>query len=160
MAEKVMPNEQFLPVLVELAADGNEVSLPVVGSSMTPFLVPGRDRVCFKKPVFPLKRGEIALFQRRNGDFVLHRVAKVTKSAYWFLGDAQTEPEGPIFEEQICGVVTKAFWKDRWLEKTAPIWRFYSGFWLFVRPLRPYLRKIGSLFFRKAPLSGSLTKDT
>ena len=48
--------------------------LEVSGSSMTPFLAPGRDSVLLAKPGETLRRGDIALYQRESGAYVMHRV--------------------------------------------------------------------------------------
>ena len=56
---KMMNTEELLNVLRGLTEGGSEVSMPVSGNSMEPFLKNERDRVCFRKPETPLKRGDI-----------------------------------------------------------------------------------------------------
>jgi phage repressor protein C with HTH and peptisase S24 domain len=49
--------------------------LTATGSSMEPFLKGGRDRVTLVPPgARPVRRGDVVLFQRDCGAFVLHRV--------------------------------------------------------------------------------------
>ena len=133
----------YLSVLTELAAQGNTVSLTVTGNSMTPFLVHGRDQICFHKPDGPLKKGDMALFRRRNGDYVMHRVWRTDpKGGYYFLGDGQQEIEGPIAPEQICGVVSRVCRKGTWIGPGTFWWDFFAGPWLWLRPLRPGFRRI------------------
>ena len=64
---KTVDINTYLPVLVDLAEQGQTVSLTITGNSMSPFLVHGRDQISFRKPEGPLKRGDMALFQRKNG---------------------------------------------------------------------------------------------
>ena len=58
------------PVLLEeyrqLLSDPHIDALPLVisGSSMTPFLVPGRDTVFLSRLNAPVKRGQMLLYQR------------------------------------------------------------------------------------------------
>ena len=66
-------------VLSETEA-GGVMEMPVFGSSMAPFLIHGRDAVRLVKCTHPPKRGEIVLFRRLDGHYVLHRVWRVTKS--------------------------------------------------------------------------------
>lgn len=134
-----METETFLPALAELLRQGEQVTLPVSGSSMTPFLAPGRDRVLLQAPVFPLKRGDIALFKRDHGGYILHRVCKADRGVYYFVGDAQKTPEGPIGEAQICAAAVKVCRKGKWLGPDSLLWRFFAAVWLFLRPLRPGL---------------------
>lgn len=130
----------YLPVLTDLAAQGHTVSLPVTGNSMSPFLVHGRDRICLQKPEGPLKRGDMALFRRRNGVYVMHRVCRVDPDGTCYLvGDGQRDVEGPIAPEQVLGLVVRVCRKGRWLGPENLLWRFFAGPWLGLRPLRPLL---------------------
>ena len=88
---KMMNTEELLNVLRGLTEGGSEVSMPVSGNSMEPFLKNERDRVCFRKPKTPLKRGDIVFYQRSNGQSVMHRIQKIMPEAYFLVGDAQTE---------------------------------------------------------------------
>lgn len=139
----------YLSALTALADRGESVSLPVTGSSMTPFLIPGRDQICFRKPEGPLKRGDMALFQRRNGAYVMHRICRVDPAGqYYLVGDGQQEIEGPVAPEQIRGIVTRVCRKGVWLGAESFWWRFFAGPWLWLRPLRPRLRRAYGLLSR------------
>lgn len=56
---------------------GHSVSVPVAGSSMSPFLAGGRDTVFFSRPDTPLRRGDIVFYERASGQFVMHRIRRV-----------------------------------------------------------------------------------
>ena len=131
----------YLPQLIALTEQGQQVTLPVSGGSMAPFLIPGRDWICFQKPDGRLKRGDIAFFQRKSGEYILHRVCRAAEQSYDLVGDGQREVEGPILPEQIFGVVTRVRWKGRWIGPEDFWWRFFSGPWLTLLPLRPLLRR-------------------
>ena len=51
----------------ELLETADALPLEITGSSMTPFLVPGRDSVLLTKPAAPLRPGDIVLYRRDDG---------------------------------------------------------------------------------------------
>ena len=77
------------------------------GTSMNPLFLEGRDKVYIVKKTSKLKRGDVALYKRSNGQFVLHRVIKVCTDEYLMCGDNQAIPESGITDSQIIAVVSK-----------------------------------------------------
>ena len=142
---KIVDIHAYLPVLIDLVNQGESVSLTITGSSMTPFLVHGRDQIRFQKPDRPLKRGDMAFFQRRNGDYIMHRVLRVSDDGYYFVGDGQQVIEGPIAPEQIFGRITQVCRKGKWIGPGNFWWDFFAGAWLTLLPCRPFLRKLYGL---------------
>ena len=69
--------EQLLPVIQETLDGGKEFTLPVTGTSMLPLLVQGRDTVVLKKAELPLKKGDLPLYRRKDGTFILQRIVDV-----------------------------------------------------------------------------------
>lgn len=146
---KQVDTQQYVAVLRELA-DGNEtVGVPVSGFSMNPFLADGRDYVFFRKPDRPLKRGDIVFYQRENGQYILHRIWKVRPEGYYIVGDAQTQIEGPVREEQIFGLVTQIRRKGTMIGSGDFWWRFFEKVWIRMVPARPLVRKGYSLLCRR-----------
>lgn len=130
----------------ELLRGGKSISVSPEGYSMYPLLVPGRDRVLIE----PLsskggaghpKRGDIVLFRRINSILVLHRICRVKNDGFYLVGDNQVEIEGPVKEEQLCGIVTEIIRKGKSISTNKGSYRFLTGFWLFIRPLRPAISK-------------------
>lgn len=109
---------------------------------MTPFLVHGRDTVYLSRADKPLKKGDMALYQRCNGAYVLHRVYKVNCGMYTMVGDAQTHTEPGIRPEQIRAVVTAVRRKDQLLQKGSFWWFFFEKIWIRALPLRPIAKNI------------------
>lgn len=141
---------QYMPVVRELLAQGESVSLTVTGESMAPFLRHGRDQILFSAPTKPPKRGDLVFYRRASGQYVMHRVyRRCPDGSYAMLGDGQQQVESPIAPEQIFAVVTRVCRKGKWLGPRALCWRFYAGPWLWLLPLRPALRRIGALIRRK-----------
>ena len=113
-------------ILKELIESGNEICIPVKGSSMTPFLKNEKDYVYAKKPVLPLKKGDIAFFENNLGRVIMHRICKITESGYYFCGDAMNTPEGPVSEAQIFAVVTKVNRNGKEIAKNSPVAMFFK----------------------------------
>ncbi len=147
---KVIDTEGFLSVLCELAQEGNKVSTVVSGGSMLPFLSGGRDYVYLEKPASNLRKGDVVLFMRDNGAFVLHRIKRIKGDDFYLIGDRQYEVEGPVRREQILALATGAKRKGKNITTKSPVWLFYSKIWIngvFLRPL--VFRFIGFLHKNK-----------
>lgn len=129
----------YLDVMRELVEGGKSVSITVAGSSMSPFLIHGRDRVFFEKPDRPLKRGDIAFYQRRNGRYVMHRIYKIKKDGYYMVGDAQTAIEGPLQREQIFARITRCERNGKMIDEKNLSWQFFEKVWIRMVPVRPLL---------------------
>lgn len=133
---KYVDTRQYISMLRELVEDGKEVNMIITGGSMSPFLSNGRDTIYFQKPNRPLKRGDMVFYQRVNGQFVMHRIWKVKTDGYYIVGDAQTEIEGPIKEEQIFALITKVKRKEKWIGPGNFWWEFFEHIWIRMVPLR------------------------
>ena len=60
---------------------------PFRGVSMMPLLRQGRDAVRLVKPQRPLKKMDIVLFERPDGQLVLHRIIRIRNGEYYIRGD-------------------------------------------------------------------------
>ena len=77
-----------------------------VGVSMNPLIKQDRDLSIIEKPKERLKKFDVALYKRANGQYVLHRVVKVLEDGYVILGDNCCFKEYNIKDSQILGVLT------------------------------------------------------
>ncbi len=103
MPQKVTLN-QLLP-LIEAAFEQNKTfKLPITGTSMNPLLYQNRDFVIIKKPQLPLSAGDVPLYRRTDGSFVLHRVVGANEKGYIMCGDNQFVLEYGITDRNIIGV--------------------------------------------------------
>ena len=89
----------------ELAKTGKLV-YTTVGISMRPLIKQDRDISIIEKPKGRLKKYDVALYKRPNGQYVLHRVVKVLEDGYVILGDNCASKEYNIKDSQILGVLT------------------------------------------------------
>ena len=136
----VLDTNEYLDTVCQLLAQGHtSVAVPVKGGSMVPFLHNG-DTVYLDIPHRPLKRGDIVLYTRGSGCYVLHRIYKVCRDGSFLLvGDAQEALERLPAREQIHAIVTSARHKDRLLHPRSLRWWVYGHVWLWLLPLRHWL---------------------
>lgn len=146
---RVIDTESFLSVLCELAQEGRTVSTVVSGGSMLPFLSGNRDVVYLEKPKRKLRKGDVVLFRRTNGDFVLHRIKKIKSEGYYLIGDRQYDVEGPVKREQISAIMTGAKRKGKEITSRSPVWLFYSKVWISLVFLRPFAFRLVGFMHRK-----------
>lgn len=144
---RVLPPEVLIPELLALLEQTPSVPLTISGYSMTPFLAHGRDTVFLSKVTRPLKKGDMILYRRTSGQYVLHRICRVHPDCFDLVGDAQTEIETGIRPEQVLAVVNTVRRKGRLLKKGDFRWDFFEHVWLRMIPLRPLSCRIyGRLF--------------
>ena len=141
---RVMQPEILLEEYRQLLEDENITALPLVisGNSMSPFLVHGRDTVYLSRLDRPAKRGDVLLYKRDSGAYILHRVYKADKDSYTMVGDAQTQLEQGIRQDQIIAIMTSALRKGKLQKKGSFWWEFFEKLWIRIIPLRPMLTKI------------------
>lgn len=133
---KSVDTREYVSVLKELTEQGKEVSMVIAGNSMSPFLIHERDSISFRKAEGSLKCGDMVFYQRRSGQYVMHRIKKVKPEGYYIVGDAQQEIEGPIRREQIFAIITKVKRKNKWIEKGNFWWEFFEHVWIRIVPFR------------------------
>ena len=103
---KQMSMVTLLPFIEEAFQKNTTFKIPITGTSMNPLLIAGRDYVLIRKPQFPLEIGDIPLYRRDTGAFVLHRVVDITEDGYIMCGDNQFILEKGITDKHIIGVVS------------------------------------------------------
>ena len=123
-----VPLELLEPIMSECFTQGQEVVLTVTGNSMSPFVLDKRDQVVLAAcDPSTLQPGDVPLFRRANGKYVLHRIVErddgtscirwgeeqmlpshCDSLCYTMLGDAQWQEEPNIAPEQIVACA-KAF---------------------------------------------------
>lgn len=149
---RIVDNQEYMKVVRSVLEEGKEVPLVVTGNSMMPFLIDRRDQVLIRRIEKPLKKGDIAFFQRENGQYIMHRIHFIRKdnrtgeNQFYFIGDGQKNIEGPVKENQIFGVITEVLRKGKHLDEHTFTWKFFQNIWCYVIPFRMLLIRIYSLF--------------
>ena len=145
-SKKIVEKEKLIELIRETIKYENGVFvLTVTGTSMTPTLYPNSSSVALvsaeRKPV---RKYDIILFQRSNGDIVLHRVIKVLPDGLFLVnGDSQVWTE-KIKRENILAVA-QSYTKNNRIVKCSGIhFRCKSAVWCMLRPLRPRIFRLSA----------------
>lgn len=130
--------EDVIQIIKEKLDCGGTVTFTPHGTSMFPMLRSGEDVVVLKKPEGRLKYLDVALYQRKNGDFVLHRVIGFEKNGeYIFCGDNQFAKERGITDDNIIAVVTAFYRKGKHYTDDSLLYRIYKSVWEYIKaPMR------------------------
>ncbi|MBE7043195.1 MAG: peptidase S24 [Ruminococcaceae bacterium] len=129
-------------VIEERLQNGQQVQMTVVGNSMFPLFRNKLDSVILSPIQKRIKKGDVVLYKRTNGQYVLHRIIRYKKGVYSANGDNQYWIETPLFSEQFLGLMT-GFHRKNKLYSTSALWyRIYSFVWVVARPLRGFILKI------------------
>lgn len=140
MEVRKIPPEELIPQYQALLAQGHtDLPLIITGNSMHPFLINERDAVFLSPVQFPLRRGELLLYRRDNGQYVLHRVCKVSPDGCDTVGDGQYRVERGIRPDQMIATVHRVMRKGKLLQKGSFLWWVFEKPWLWLLPLRPKL---------------------
>lgn len=138
--------EEFMKDLPALLNEAESIPLLISGNSMLPFLVHGRDTVYLSKITEPLKKGDIILYKRLNGAYILHRICKKEGQSLSLIGDAQPIIEKGIKEEQAIAIVKKVKRKGKLIGENSFIWFFFKKIWLNIIPARGFIIRLYSKF--------------
>lgn len=129
--------DQVMPLFRERLAAGQRVTFSPRGTSMLPMIRQGRDTVEVSPLKGGLKKYDLPLYQRDNGQYVLHRIVKIGE-AYTCIGDNQFDLEYPVRHDQLIGIVS-AFTRDgKRIEVTNCWYQLYCRIWHATRPIRRF----------------------
>jgi len=138
----------LFPLIQEEIAKGNSFSFTAFGSSMSPFIVGGKDRVTLSPIQMPLKKNDVVFFRRKNGEFVLHRIVRILQDHSLILsGDHQISTEC-ILPDQVIAVLT-ALERGGKMRKIDSV---QTSAWCFFLPIRKFFLHIYLYFRRKFKL--------
>lgn len=112
-----------------------------VGDSMHPLIRQDRDILIIEKPNGRLKKYDVPLYKRDNGQYVLHRVLKVRKDDYVICGDNRYSKEYGITDRHIIGVLTAVVRDGKEMPITDLWYRLYVHLWCDLFPLRAFILK-------------------
>lgn len=132
--------EQLMPLIKEQLAVGQNVRFKPRGISMLPMLRQGVDSVVLSPLPEKLRKYDIPLYQRDDGNFVLHRIVKVGKT-YTCIGDNQFELERGVRYDQMIAVVSAFYRGEEYHTVAERKYRRYVRIRHFSRPLRYLWRK-------------------
>lgn len=139
---RTVDTKEYLDAVCGLLAQGSTaVPVPVAGNSMCPFLHPG-DMVYLDRLTGVPQKGDILLFVRANGRYVLHRVAKRNRDgSLLMVGDNQRELE-PVPADRVRAKVSYARCGGKTVAPGTFRWWFFTHPWLWLVPLRGIVGKV------------------
>lgn len=147
-----LPMERLSELLVMQMHNGGRARLTVTGYSMMPMLRNRRDTVELVAAQGQRRKGDIILYRRENGQFVLHRIIARESTGYLCCGDNQAVRE-PVAPEQVIAVVDAFYRNGKKYTMDNAGYRLYTAIWVGGFPLRPYYialrRRLGRLRRRK-----------
>lgn len=131
-----IPMEELAKLLSLQMESGGVARLVVTGSSMHPTLRHRKDAVFLRPVERELRRGDLILYRRNNGQFVLHRIiSKPKEDAFFCSGDNQWQIE-KVEASQVIAVTDGFIRNGKSYREDHPGYRAWVGFWLFLFPVR------------------------
>ena len=106
---------EMWPFMEEQINSGKKVRFGPKGTSMLPMIRQGIDSVVLKKAPKTLKKYDLPLFRRKDGQFVLHRVVSIRSDGYVMCGDNQYSREYGVKKEDILAIVDGFYRGDEYV---------------------------------------------
>ncbi len=156
MDNRIIPMESLMQLLQLQLEEGGRANLTVTGSSMHPLFHSRRDSVVLVPAACKQKKGDIILYRRASGQYVLHRIIDVEQTHYICSGDNQVMRE-PVNQEQILAVVDGFTRRKKTYTLKHPLYRLYTWVWVELFCLRKYyifLRRHLARLFRRTLRKG------
>ena len=123
------------PLIHEVFEGGGRFRLFPRGSSMLPLIRPEKDSVLLEPPS-EIKKHDILLYRRANGQFVLHRLMFFEGEDLVMCGDHQVYLERHIPREAVLARVAGIYFDEKYLVSEHPSLRRYARRRAFSRPFR------------------------
>lgn len=140
-----MTKERYSSYAKELR-NGRPVIAQTVGDSMQPLLYEGKTQVVLLPLAHPLKIGDLPLYQRPTGQYVLHRVVKIENGACYTRGDNRYDLDLEKIEpEWVLGITESVVRKGKTISVEEKRYKCYVAFWLGSYPVRKVLNRLGHI---------------
>ncbi len=139
--------EDLIPLLQEKQAAGESLCIGPKGTSMLPLIRQGIDFVELSSVPEKLKKYDLPLYQRRDGQYVLHRIVKACER-YTCIGDNQYVFEPGVRHSQMLALATAIYRGDKRISVDSLPYQLYVRLWHWSRPLRKLWRNCKSRLAR------------
>ena len=144
---KSMYLEELMPLIVEQLDRGSSVRIYPRGTSMLPMIREGLDSVVLSSVPERPSKYDVMLYQRKNGQYVLHRLVGVGDK-YDFLGDNQFCVERGITHEQLIARVSSVSRGEKQIGVDQPSYKLFCRIWYYSRFIRRVCRRSMELIRR------------
>ena len=147
----IIPPDEFVAVLQDTFARGQELTFTPTGVSMLPMLDGKNDKVTFSPKPDRLKKYDVAFYRRpENGQLVLHRMVGFTRDGgYIFSGDHQNYYEYGITDDDVLALMSSFTHKGQ--ERSVKGFRYfiYCRLMLLKKNAIIFTRRIYHALFKK-----------
>ena len=134
-----MTDDYIIEEAIRLVSDGINVTFPVKGRSMLPFIIGGRESVILCKPEV-LKRGDVVLARVDGSRFVVHRIIRINGDDVTLMGDGNLEGTEHCSLTDVKAFVTHVVNERGRRRSLYNVWRRVGArIWFWLRPFRRYL---------------------
>ena len=138
-----MKDNESIEEAIRLVREGVNVTLPVNGNSMLPFIIGGKESVILHSPGGIVDVGDVVLAWVDGNRYVVHRIIKLDYDRVTLMGDGNVAVTEHCRLNDIKARVTHVvdakdrthYLYNRWRMLGAKVW-----YWL--RPIRRYLLAI------------------
>lgn len=130
---------------------GFSVVLKLDGESMRPLIRKQKDSVTVIPVYRELKIGDIVLFVRKDGAYVVHRICKINAGFVVTIGDNCVGYDAPVPVSDIRGIIIKAERDGKTINLDSAFSRFFGILRMYTRPFRMLLlkaRRLGAQFIK------------
>ena len=148
MQLSTLPMEELMPILSAQMESGGRATLVVTGNSMYPTFRHRSDAVNLIPVDRPLKKGDLILYRRKNGRYILHRfVTKPKNGRFFCTGDNQWELER-VTDGQVLALVDGFVRGGKACPEHDRRYRAWVAVWIWLRPVRRPILALGKAFGR------------
>ena len=138
----------ILSEAIRLVGEGIEVTFPVNGRSMRPFIEGGRDSVVLVRPT-NVKPMDVVLAKTEDNRYVIHRVLEMAGERVTLMGDGNLQGREHAECKQIYAKVTHVVHPNGYKRSLyTPFIQFVQKMWVSLLPLRRYLLKLYTVYIR------------
>lgn len=136
--------DSLMPMIRERLCEGHNVSFTPSGVSMLPTIRPDRDIVTLSPlPEGMLRKYDLPLYRRDNGQYVLHRIVGVNgDGTYTCVGDNHIALEHGVRHDQMIAVVALIERGKKKLSSDSWTYLMYCRFWHYTRFFRRIWRGV------------------
>ena len=138
-----MTDNDIIEEAIRLVKEGVNVTLPVNGNSMLPFIIGGKESVILHRPGGIVDVGDVVLAWVDGNRYVVHRIIKLDYDRVTLMGDGNVAVTEHCRLNDIKARVTHVVSADNKERDLHNRWRMHAAkLWYWLRPVRRYLLAI------------------
>ena len=137
-----MKDNEIIEEAIRLVREGVNVTLPVNGNSMLPFIIGGKESVILHSPGGIVDVGDVVLAWVDGCRYVVHRIIRIDGDRITLMGDGNLTTEHCALGDIKARVTHVVDAKDK-THYLYNRWRMLGAkVWYWLRPIRRYLLAI------------------